>query len=60
MRGLCIHDDMRKEMSCAHDNGKFFISAPPTVPSLMKLSANFKTLPMVSRYHYIIFILYIY
>lgn len=45
MRGLCIHDDLRREMSCAHDNGKFFINAPQVVPSLMKLSASFKLFP---------------
>ena len=26
IRGLCIHDDMRKEMSCAYDNGKIFLT----------------------------------
>lgn len=25
IRGLCVHDDTRKEMSCAYDNGKFFL-----------------------------------
>lgn len=45
MRGLCIHDDLRKEMSCAMDNGKFFLSAPGVVQALMKLSANFESSP---------------
>ena len=22
LRGLCLHDDMRKEMSCAYENGR--------------------------------------
>lgn len=45
MRGLCIHDDMRKEMSCAMDNGKFFLSSPGVVAALMALSAKFETTP---------------
>jgi len=48
MRGLCIHDDLRREMSCAMDNGKFFINASNVVPALMQLSAAFKTLPAVA------------
>jgi len=48
MRGLCIHDDLRRDMSCAHDNGKFFINAPLLVPSLMKLSASFKLFPSLA------------
>jgi len=42
MRGLCIHDDLRREMSCAMDNGKFFINAINVVPALMQLSSAFK------------------
>lgn len=30
IRGLCIHDDMRKEMSCAYDNGKIFLTGEST------------------------------
>ena len=30
IRGLCIHDDMRKEMSCAYDNGKVFLTGEST------------------------------
>ena len=25
MRGLCVHDDIRKDMSCAYENGRFFL-----------------------------------
>jgi hypothetical protein len=27
LKGLTVHDDMRREMSCAYDNGKFFLAA---------------------------------
>jgi armadillo repeat-containing protein 6 len=30
LRGLCIHDDLRKDMSCAYDNGKYFLGAEAT------------------------------
>jgi hypothetical protein len=45
MRGLCVHDDLRREMSCAYENGRFFISNASTVPALMKHSANFEEQP---------------
>jgi len=45
MRGLCIHDDLRREMSCAMDNGKFFINASGFVPSLMRVASAFKVAP---------------
>mmetsp|Transcript_25869 Transcript_25869/g.48557 ORF Transcript_25869/g.48557 Transcript_25869/m.48557 type:complete len:326 (+) Transcript_25869:709-1686(+) len=38
---LCTHDDIRKEMSCAYENGRRFLSEG-FVPLLMKLSCNFK------------------
>ena len=45
IRGLCIHDDLRKEMSCAMDNGKFFLSSNGVVAALMQLSGDFKSNP---------------
>ena len=48
MRGLCVHDDLRNEMSSAHDNGRFFINAPAAVPALMKLSAEFQNHPTIA------------
>ena len=27
MKGLCIHDDLRRDMSSAYDNGKFFLGS---------------------------------
>lgn len=48
MRGLCIHDDLRKEMSCAMDNGKYFLTAPGVVEMLMGHSANFASSPSIA------------
>ena len=45
MRGLCVHDDMRREMSCAMDNGRAFLSMNGIVQALMQLSANFMKAP---------------
>ncbi len=45
MRSLCVHDDMRREMSCAMDNGKFFLSTNGIVSSLMAASSSFKKSP---------------
>lgn len=38
---LCTHDDVRKEMSCAYENGRRFLMEG-FVPLLMGLSCNFK------------------
>lgn len=48
LRALCVHDDLRREMSCAMDNGKFFINAPLLVPGLMRLSAAFRAHPGIA------------
>lgn len=48
MRGMCIHDDLRKEMSCAMDNGKYFLTAPGVVEMLMGHSANFESSPSIA------------
>jgi hypothetical protein len=48
MRGLCVHDDLRNEMSSAHDNGRFFINAPTAVPALMRLSSEFENHPTIA------------
>lgn len=38
---LCTHDDIRKEMSCAYENGRRFLSEG-FVPLMMGLSCDFK------------------
>jgi hypothetical protein len=48
LRGLSVHDDYRKEMSCGHDNGRFFLGSIGTVPALMKLSQNFRNNPLLA------------
>ena len=48
LRSLCVHDDMRREMSCAMDNGKFFLSTNGLVPALMAVCASFRTIPGVA------------
>jgi len=48
MRSLCVHDDMRREMSCAMDNGKFFLGLPGLVAALMTASSAFKLFPGVA------------
>lgn len=47
MKGLCIHDDARRDMSCAMDNGKYFLSGG-CVPLLMGLASTFTTRPTVA------------
>jgi hypothetical protein len=27
LKGLTVHDDIRRDMSCAHDNGRYFLNA---------------------------------
>lgn len=48
MRGLCVHDDLRKDMSCAYENGRFFLKQPGMVHALMTLSSYFKSAPGLS------------
>lgn len=48
MRGMCVHDDLRKDMSCAYENGRFFLKQPQMAQCLMALSAHFKTHPNLS------------
>lgn len=45
LRGLCVHDDLRKEMSCAYENGRAFLKHSGMPAALMMLSAQFKTHP---------------
>lgn len=45
VRGLCIHDDTRKETSCAFDNGRYFTSAPAFVAALLADASTFQTHP---------------
>ena len=44
MKALCNHDDTRSEISCAGDNGKFFLSAG-AVPLLLQTVGHFKRIP---------------
>ena len=39
---LCTHDDLRREMSCAYENGRRFLSEG-FVPHLMRLSCDFRS-----------------
>jgi hypothetical protein len=48
MRGLCVHDDLRKDMSCAYENGRFFLKQSGIVQSLMTLSSYFRTHPALA------------
>lgn len=41
MRGLCIHDDLRKDMSCAMDNGKCFLNSDGVPQALMTIAGQF-------------------
>ena len=48
LRSLCIHDDLRKDMSCAYENGRFFIKQIGLAASLMKLSSYFYNHPLLA------------
>lgn len=48
LRAMCVHDDLRKDMSCAYDNGRFFLKQPNMVQSLMALSGRFATHPTLA------------
>ena len=48
MRGLCVHDDLRREMSCAYENGRFFLKQSNLVGTLMLLSGKFQEYPKVA------------
>lgn len=48
MRALCVHDDLRKDMSCAYENGRFFLKQAGMVHALMTLSSYFKSAPMLA------------
>ena len=47
VRGLCVHDDFRKDMSCAYDNGKYFISAD-VMAFLLHYSRQFQQYPALA------------
>ena len=47
IRELCVHNDDRREMSCAYDNGRMFVSAN-VVPVLISLASKFETEPNVA------------
>ena len=45
LRAMCIHDDLRKDMSCAYENGRFFLKQANLAQYLMRLSSYFTTHP---------------
>jgi hypothetical protein len=48
IKGLSVHDDLRKEMSSAYDNGKFFLSADEVVANLLVLAKDFQQQPRLA------------
>lgn len=48
LRELCIHNDNRVEMSCAFENGRFFIKNTSLLVSLTKLSALHVSYPGIA------------
>lgn len=42
IRGLCIHDDLRRDMSCAYDNGKYLLKQPNFIANLVSLIKLYK------------------
>lgn len=48
MRGLCVHDDIRKDMSCAYENGRFFLKQNGMVAALMAMSDYFRVYPALA------------
>ena len=57
IKGLCVHDDLRKDMSCAYENAKYFLTSEVVRPDgetiktfkmLIKLSENFKNQPYLA------------
>ena len=47
LKSLCVHDDIRREMSCAMDNGKAFIKAG-SLKVLLNLATSFQETPDVA------------
>lgn len=45
IRGLCTFDDFRAEMSCAHDNAKFFLKQPQLIATLVQFASTFRSQP---------------
>jgi hypothetical protein len=45
IRGLCVHDDVRKETSCAYDNGRFFVSNGQVPVALMRIAHQYADAP---------------
>ena len=47
LRGLCLFDDLRREQSCAYENGRAFLKEG-AMPCLLRLAAQFESLPGVA------------
>lgn len=48
IRGLCVHDDNRKETSCAYDNGRLLVGSTEVPQALMQAAARFIDYPAVA------------
>lgn len=48
LKGLCTHDDTRREMSCAYENSRYFLNANGVVGALMKGAARFVECPSLA------------
>jgi hypothetical protein len=48
IKGLSIHDDLRRDMSSAYDNGKFFLACDGVVQNLLWMSKGFLIRPRVA------------
>lgn len=48
LRDLCVATDLRKDMSCAYENGRYFLKQPKVPQTLMVLSSRFRGYPTVA------------
>ena len=48
IKGLCVHDDLRRDMSSAYDNGKYFLSADRVAKGLLMLAKDFVLAPRLA------------
>lgn len=48
IKGLCLFDDTRRDMSCAYDNGRYFIGLPIVVESMVQAAHKFKQYPALA------------
>lgn len=48
LRGLCVFDDYRSEMSCAYENSRYLIKQTGLISSLVQLAGSYPTIPDVA------------